>query len=52
MALNPVPTELTTAATDAILAVLALICIRWLGARRSADPGKAGPGVKHVRDGG
>ncbi len=40
MALNPMPTELTTAATDAILALLALICIRWLGARRSADPGK------------
>jgi hypothetical protein len=40
MDLNPVPTELTTAATDAILAVLALICIRWLGARRSADPPK------------
>jgi len=41
MALNPVPTELTTAATDAILALLALYCIRWLGARRSADPAKA-----------
>lgn len=40
MALNPVPTELTTAATDAILALLALCCIRWLGARRSADPAK------------
>ena len=40
MALNPVPTELTTAATDAILALLALFCIRWLGARRSADPAK------------
>lgn len=40
MALNPVPTELTTAATDAILALLALYCIRWLGARRSADPAK------------
>ena len=40
MALNPVSTELTTAATDAILALLALYCIRWLGARRSADPAK------------
>ena len=40
MALNPVPTELTTAATDAVLAVLALICIRWLAARRLADPPK------------
>jgi len=40
MALNHVPTELTTAATDAILAMLALICIRWLGTRRSADPPK------------
>jgi len=35
-----VPTEVTTAATDAILALLALYCIRWLGARRSADPAK------------
>jgi hypothetical protein len=40
MALNPVPTELTTAATDAILAVLALFCIRWLAARRAAAPAK------------
>ena len=40
MALNPVSTELTTAATEAILALLALYCIRWLGARRSADPAK------------
>lgn len=40
MALNPVPTELATAATDAILAVLALFCIRWLAARRSVDPAK------------
>jgi hypothetical protein len=40
MALNPVPTELTTAATDAILAVLTLFCIRWLAARRPADPAK------------
>lgn len=38
MNLNPLPTELTTAATDAVLAVLALICIRWLWNRRSPDP--------------
>lgn len=40
MAFNPIVTELTTAATDAVLAVLALVCIRWLAARRSADPEK------------
>ena len=40
MALNPIATELTTAATDAILALLALVCIRWLAGRRSADPEK------------
>lgn len=40
MALNPIVTELTTAATDAMLAVLALVCIRWLAVRRSADPEK------------
>ncbi len=40
MGLNPVPTELTTAATDAVLAVLAIACIRWLAVRRSADPDK------------
>ncbi len=40
MGLNPVPTELTTAATDAVLAVLAIACVRWLGVRRSADPDK------------
>ena len=40
MGLNPVPTELTTAATDAALAVLALVCIRWLATRRSIDPPK------------
>ena len=40
MGLNPVPTELTTAATDAVLAVLAIACIRWLAGRRSADPDK------------
>ncbi len=40
MGFNPVPTELTTAATDAVLAVLAIACIRWLAVRRSADPDK------------
>ena len=40
MAFNPIVTELTTAATDAVLAVLALVCIRWLAARRTADPEK------------
>ena len=40
MGLNPSPTELTTAATDAALALLALLCIRWLATRRSADPRK------------
>jgi len=40
MAFNPIVTELTTAATDAVLAVLALVCIRWLAVRRSADPEK------------
>lgn len=40
MGLNPIATELTTAATDAMLAVLALVCIRWLARWRSADPPK------------
>lgn len=40
MGLNPLPTELTTAATDAVLAVLALACIRYLAVRRPADPSK------------
>jgi len=38
--LNPIVTELTTGATDALLAVLALVCIRWLARRRTADPAK------------
>jgi hypothetical protein len=38
MDLNPVPTELTTAATDAMLAVLAVASIRWLAGRRSRQP--------------
>ena len=40
MGLNPVPTELTTAATDAMIALLGIGCIRWLAMRRSADPDK------------
>lgn len=40
MELNPIPTELTTAATDALLAILALACLRWLARRRAADPAK------------
>lgn len=40
MGLNPIPTEITTAATDAALAVLALVCIRWLAVRRASDPEK------------
>jgi hypothetical protein len=40
MGLNPVPTELTTAATDVVLAVLAIACVRWLAVRRSSDPDK------------
>lgn len=38
--MNPVPTELTTAVTDAVLAILALICIRWLAGHRARDPRK------------
>jgi hypothetical protein len=40
MVLNPIATELTTAATDAVLAILALACIRWLATRKSADPAR------------
>jgi len=40
MGLNPVATELSTAATDAVLAVLALACIRWLAIRMSDEPVK------------
>ena len=40
--LNPIPTELTTAATDAVLAVLAVVCIRWLWNRRETDPRRIG----------
>lgn len=40
MGLNPSPTELTTAATDAAIAILALVCIRWLAGHRDADPPK------------
>jgi len=37
VSLNPVPAELTTAGTDALLAILALACVRWLWTRRSTD---------------
>lgn len=42
MRLNPVPTELTTAATDAALALLAVACIVILYRHRQGDPWKAG----------
>lgn len=35
--MNPITTELTTGATDAVLAVLAIVCIRWLWSRREPD---------------
>lgn len=37
MDFNPVATELTTAATDAMIALLALGCIAWLARLRRAD---------------
>lgn len=42
MRLNPIPTELTTAATDALLAVLALTCLAYLRRRSDAEPWKVG----------
>jgi hypothetical protein len=39
--LNPIPTELTTGATDALLALLALAGARWLRGRRGVDPARA-----------
>jgi hypothetical protein len=39
--LNPVPTELTTAATDGLLALLAAGGGRWLRRRLAADPERA-----------
>jgi hypothetical protein len=39
--LNPVPTELTTAATDALLALLSAGGDRWLRGRLAADPARA-----------
>ena len=40
--LNPSPTELTTGATDALLGVLALVCIAYLQRFRQADRWKVG----------
>lgn len=41
MELHPSPTELTTAATDAALALVALASLAWLGRRRTVDPARA-----------
>jgi hypothetical protein len=38
MTFNPVMTELTTAATDAIIAVIALFCVAVLNSRRAGHP--------------
>jgi len=42
MTWNPVPTELTTAATDAVLAVLCLVARGMIRRRRAVDPWKVG----------
>lgn len=42
MQLNPVPTELTTAATDVALGVLAVGCVSYLAQVREKDPWKIG----------
>jgi hypothetical protein len=42
MRLNPNPTELTTAATDAIIALLALGCLLYLWRRRGSEDWKVG----------
>ena len=42
MALNPVPTELTTAATDALLAILCVMALVVIRRRQSVDPWKVG----------
>jgi hypothetical protein len=42
MAWNPVPTELTTAATDAVLAVLCVVALGMIRRRRTVDPWKVG----------
>lgn len=42
MAWNPVPTELTTAATDALLAILCVIALVLIRRQRPVDPWKVG----------
>lgn len=42
MRLNPIPTELTTGATDALLALLAAASLAYLRRRRAAQPWKVG----------
>jgi hypothetical protein len=39
---NPVPTELTTAATDAVLAILCVVALGMIYHRRTVDPWKVG----------
>jgi len=39
---NPVPTELTTAATDAVLALLCVVALGLIRHRRTVDPWKVG----------
>lgn len=39
---NPVPTELTTAATDAVLAILCVVALGMIRYRRAVDPWKVG----------
>jgi len=42
MVWNPVPTELTTAATDAVLAILCVVALVTIRRRRAVDPWKVG----------
>jgi len=42
MVWNPVPTELTTAATDALLAILCVVALVMIRRRRALDPWKVG----------
>jgi hypothetical protein len=42
MGWNPVPTELTTATTDAVLAILCVVALVMIRRRRAADPWKVG----------
>ncbi len=42
MSWNPLPTELTTAATDALLAVLCIVALVLIRRRRAVDPFKVG----------